>query len=59
MNEQIKLSAVTFTAEQVQEIINTIGLLPGQKCYDTLRMIEITISEQAKKEQLKNEPPSK
>ncbi len=37
---------ITFTPEQVQQIINTLLPLPAKDCFDTLLMIKTEIDSQ-------------
>lgn len=41
---------ITFTIEQVQQIINTLLPLPAKDCFDTLLMIKTEIDNQKQNE---------
>lgn len=45
------MQEITFTPEQVQQIINTILEMPAKHCYDTLKMIDQVVASQVKKEE--------
>ncbi len=40
------MKEVTFTIDQVQQIINTLLPIPAKDCFDTLLMIKIEIDKQ-------------